>query len=109
MSSALPERLISLPVDGQAHAYAFEVWQEVDGARSLVMQAPGSPGAGPVVPLVVVLEEDLAAFRRVFEQAMEFALHGPKAYDLAEIRREHPNAYRSWSPEDDERLRRQWA
>lgn len=29
---------------------------------------------------------------------------GPAAYDVTHIRQRHPNAYRRWPPEDDERL-----
>jgi len=67
-----------------------------------------SPGMGGTVERhrIMIFEEHIPMFLEELNQAYpanDKAIIS-KAYDVIKIRQTYPNAYRSWPPEDDERL-----
>lgn len=58
----------------------------------------------------MIFEEDIKDFKKVFNRAVRQLekLTDPenekKSYTLDDIREQHPQAYRPWSTEDDEKL-----
>lgn len=87
--------------------YYFDLKETVEQEKYLTITEV-SPGKGGAIERhrIMIFEEHIPTFLEELNQV--YPANGKaiasKAYDVSKIRQTYPNAYRSWTQEDDERL-----
>jgi len=90
--------------------YFFDVKRSENGSLYLSVSESKRTDDGFEKFKILIFEEDIQDFKKVFNRTVRKLekLSDPndqnKSYTLDDIRDEHPQAYRPWSAEDDERL-----
>lgn len=90
--------------------YFFDVKRSESGSLYLSVSESKRTDDGFEKHKILIFEEDIKDFKKVFNRAVRQLekLTDPenekKSYTLDDIREQHPQAYRPWSTEDDEKL-----
>lgn len=90
--------------------YFFDVKRSENGSLYLSVSESKRTDDGFEKYKILIFEEDINDFKKVFNRAVRKLekLTDPnddnKSYTLDDIREKHPQAYRPWSTEDDEKL-----
>jgi hypothetical protein len=125
------KELFTEKVTAGSRTYFFDVKESAEGTKYLVISESRQKAPQRTHNRLMIFQEHLKAFDEVYEKAMRFlgvrrrrwrlALRLPgrkavgflrarsKAYSVNEKRQEHPNAYKKWTSEDDQRLREEFA
>lgn len=123
--------LFTQKVAAGSRTYFFDVKESTDGTRYLVISESGQNTSRQAHHRLMIFQEHFAAFDQGYGKAMRFlgiggkwwrlalrlrsrnAMRLPgargKAYSIDEKRQKHPNAYKKWTPEDDQQLRKEFA
>ncbi|SFS33341.1 DUF3276 family protein [Sphingobacterium wenxiniae] len=90
--------------------YFFDVKRSENGSLYLSVSESKRTDDGFEKYNILIFEEDIKDFKKAFNRAIKKLekLTDPeserKSYTLDDIREQHPQAYRPWSTEDDEKL-----
>ncbi len=94
----------SAQVPADVHSYRFEVREDDDGVRHLRFSELDS--AGLVIAEIIVPKRVLQDFHEAYYVATRCFDPQPRAYQVDEIRRQHPRAFKRWTPAEDQQLMR---
>ncbi|QIH32314.1 DUF3276 family protein [Sphingobacterium sp. DR205] len=90
--------------------YFFDVKKSENGSLYLSVSESKRADDGFEKYKILIFEEDIRDFKKVFNRAVKKLEKltdlesDKKSYTLDDIREQHPQAYRPWSAEDDEKL-----
>lgn len=90
--------------------YFFDVTKSENGSLYLSVSESKRTDDGFEKYKILIFEEDIKDFKKVFNRAVKKLEKltdlesDKKSYTLDDIREQHPQAYRPWSAEDDEKL-----
>ncbi|MCL5278557.1 MAG: DUF3276 family protein [Planctomycetes bacterium] len=118
-------------VTAGSRTYLFDVKESTDGTRYLVISELRQNTSRQAHHRLMIFQEHFAAYNQGYGKAMRFlgiggkwwrlalrlrsrnTMHLPgakgKAYSVDEKRQTHPNAYKKWTPENDQQLRKEFA
>jgi hypothetical protein len=121
MESDDRNELFSQHVCAGSRTYFFDVKRTEDGTKYLVISESRHTGRTYEHHRVMIFEEHLQAFAERFQQALGFiqAMSAEPANKrissaedsvstLARVRQRYLQAYKNWSPDEDERLRKSY-
>jgi len=96
--------LFSEKITKGARTYFFDIKKTEGGDLYLSISESKRTDDGFDRHRILIFEEDFNDFKTAFNRVARKLVSENKSYSLDDIREKHPQAYRPWSLEDDEKL-----